>query len=51
MIVGDMPRSLTGVEIGFLIMVSYAAGAGAAEARRVAKYWQEMSAQHEKAVA
>jgi hypothetical protein len=48
MIVGDMPRPLTGVEIGFLIMVSLAAGAGAAEARRVAKHWQKMSAQHEK---
>jgi hypothetical protein len=50
MIVEDMPRSLTGVEIGFLIIVSLAAGAGAAEARRVHKYWHEMSVQHEKAV-
>jgi hypothetical protein len=44
LIVEDMPRRLTGVEIGFLTMVSFAAGAGVAEARRVARYWQEMSA-------
>jgi hypothetical protein len=43
MIVEDMPRSLTGVAISFLMTVSCAAGAGAAEARRIAKYWQEMS--------
>jgi len=37
MIVGDMPRRpWTGVEIGFLSMVSYAARAGAFKARRVA---------------
>jgi hypothetical protein len=44
MIVGDMPRPLTDIEIHFLILVSSAAGA--AEARRVAKSWQEVSAQH-----
>jgi len=43
MIVDDMPHPLTGVEIGFLSMISYAAGAGAAEARRVAQYWHAMS--------
>jgi len=41
MIVADMPRPLTDVETGFLITVSLAAGAGAAEARRVAKLWDE----------
>ena len=39
-IVGDMPRPLTGVEVGFLIMVSYAAGSGAHESRRVSAFWQ-----------
>jgi hypothetical protein len=43
MIVNDMPHPLTGVEIGFLSMISFAAGAGAAEARRVAWYWHDMS--------
>jgi hypothetical protein len=35
MIVADMPRPLTGVEIGFLIVVSRAAGSRAAEAGRI----------------
>jgi hypothetical protein len=38
MIVADMPRPLTGVGIGFLIMVSYATVAGAYRARKVAAY-------------
>jgi hypothetical protein len=38
-IVMDMPRKLTGIEIGFLTMVSYAAGAGANTAREVSDYW------------
>ncbi len=42
-IVDDMPRPLTGVEIGFLIMLSRAAGAGVAEARRVAKIWGDIA--------
>ncbi len=46
LIVADMPRQLTGVEISFLTMVSYAAGAGAgaARARGVAAYWDRCSA-------
>lgn len=40
LIVNDMPRPLTGVEHGFLIMVSFAAGAGANEARRIDAYWK-----------
>jgi hypothetical protein len=43
-IVEDMPRELTGVEVGFLTMVSYAAGAGAYRARQVSAYWDEASA-------
>jgi hypothetical protein len=43
-IVGDMPRPLTGVEVGFLAMVAYAAGAGADRARKIAAYWEEQSA-------
>ena len=39
LIVADMlPRKLTGIEVGFLTMVSYAAGAGAERARRISAY-------------
>jgi hypothetical protein len=37
--VADMPRKLGPIEISFLTLVSYAAGAGAYKARRVAAYW------------
>jgi hypothetical protein len=37
-IVNDMPRPITSVEIGFLTMVAYAAGAGVDRAREVAAY-------------
>jgi hypothetical protein len=47
LIVSDMPRRLTMVEIGFLTMVSLAAAAGAFRARQIAKYWEEMNAQEE----
>jgi hypothetical protein len=50
MIVSDMPRRLTMVEISFLTMVSFAARAGAIRARQIAKYWDEMNAQEEKVV-
>jgi hypothetical protein len=39
LIVKDMPRKLGPTEIGFLTLVSYAAGGGANEARRVVAYW------------
>jgi hypothetical protein len=39
-IVGDMPQKQTGVEVGFLIMVAYAASAGAHRARGLAAYWE-----------
>jgi hypothetical protein len=39
-IVEDMPRQLTGVEVGFLVMVAYAAGAGADRARKIAAHWE-----------
>jgi hypothetical protein len=45
MIVADMPRRLTMIEIAFLQMVSFAAAAGAYRARQIAKYWDEMAAQ------
>ena len=38
-IVADMPRRLTPIEVMFLTMISYAAGAGAGHARQVAAYW------------
>lgn len=41
LIVGDMPRPLSGIEIGFLTIVSYSAGAGADEGRRVVAYWEK----------
>lgn len=40
-IVGDMPRPLTGIEIGFLTLVSFSAGAGAHEGRRISAYWDK----------
>jgi hypothetical protein len=43
-IVNDMPRPITGVEIGFFTFVAYAAGAGAHRAREIAAYWDEQSA-------
>jgi hypothetical protein len=39
LIVQDMPRELAPAEIGFLTLVSYAAGAGADKARKVKAYW------------
>ncbi|MGE3877396.1 MAG: hypothetical protein AB7F74_30930, partial [Parvibaculaceae bacterium] len=39
MIVSDMPRKLTSIEVSFLCLVSYAAGAGADRARSVSAYW------------
>jgi hypothetical protein len=48
LIVSDMPRPLTMVEIAFLQMVSFAARAGAFEARRIAKYWDEMNARRKR---
>lgn len=44
MIIADMPRALTGVEIGFLTLVSYAAAHGRDAARRVAEYWERQAA-------
>ena len=40
-IVADMPRDFTGVEVGFLTMVSWAAAAGAHRAREIAAYWDK----------
>ncbi|MCC6948831.1 MAG: hypothetical protein IT539_13770 [Bradyrhizobiaceae bacterium] len=48
-IVADMPRRLTGVEIGFLTMVSYAAGAGMHRAREVSAYWERCRAKERRA--
>jgi hypothetical protein len=39
-IVASMPRKLTGVEIGFLTLISLAAGAGAHRARQINDYWE-----------
>jgi len=44
LIVQDMPRKLGAMEIAFLTLISYAAGAGAHEARRVATYWERWRA-------
>jgi hypothetical protein len=38
-IVEDMPRDLTGVEIGFLTIVAHAAVAGENRAEEIAAYW------------
>ncbi|KJC47325.1 hypothetical protein UB31_18905 [Bradyrhizobium sp. LTSP849] len=39
-IIAKMPRVLSGVEIGFLEIVSFAAGAGAQRAREIVKFWE-----------
>jgi hypothetical protein len=39
LIVRDMPRKHGPIEISFLALISYAADAGADEARRVVAYW------------
>jgi hypothetical protein len=39
-IVADMPRKLTGVEIGFLSVMSHAARAGVGAARELVAYWE-----------
>ncbi len=38
-IVRDMPRELTGIEIGFLTIIDAAAQHGIAEAERLSAYW------------
>lgn len=39
-IIGDMPRKLSQIEIGFLTIIGIAAAAGLHDAERVAAYWQ-----------
>ncbi|MER9167319.1 hypothetical protein NKI12_08030 [Mesorhizobium australicum] len=43
-IVSDMPRALTGIEVGFLQMVAFAASAGAYRAREIDAYWTRCEA-------
>jgi len=43
-IVSDMPRELTGVEIGFLTVVAHSAAAGASAGRSVVRHWRELAA-------
>ena len=43
LIVQDMPRKLGPIEIGFLLLVSLAAGEGVDRARRVVAYWKTQS--------
>ncbi len=40
-IIGDMPRPLGGIEIGFLTLVGFAAEAGANRARGISAYWDD----------
>lgn len=44
LIVGDMPRETTGIEVAFMQMVAFAAVEGAGRARRIAAYWAECEA-------
>jgi hypothetical protein len=44
LIVQDMPRKLGPIEISFLTLISYAAGAGADYARCVSAYWDRCEA-------
>jgi hypothetical protein len=39
LIVADMPRETTGVEVGFMSLIGFAARKGAGEARRISTYW------------
>ena len=48
-IVCDMPRELTGVEVGFFEIIGAAAGHGAAEGERLARYWADARSQLTKA--
>lgn len=43
-IVSDMSRDLTGIEIGFLQMVAFAAADGVGRARRISAYWTDCEA-------
>lgn len=49
-IVGSMPRDLTGLEIGFFTLISFAAEQGVQEAERLSEYWYggQAMAQHDK---
>ena len=47
-IVADMPRKLTGIEVGFLTMVGYAAQAGQREAARLSEFWKDGMAKRAK---
>jgi hypothetical protein len=47
LIVADMPRKLTGVEVGFLTVVAHSAAAGANEGRRLVRYWSESAVEQE----
>ena len=47
-IVRDMPRNLSGIEVGFLSMIDFAAEAGKHEAMRVSAYWDEYRAKRAK---
>jgi len=51
LIVRDMPRKLGPIEIGFFVLVSFAAGAGAHKARRVEAYWKTCAARDRVAAA
>jgi hypothetical protein len=44
-IVGDMPRELTGVEVGFLDLMERAAYAGRDRAKQIAAYWDRKTRQ------
>lgn len=48
-IVKDMPRKLTGIEVGFLMLIDFAAVAGKHEAERIVAYWAAMSSKRKAA--
>ncbi|MBS0233482.1 MAG: hypothetical protein JSR99_08340 [Proteobacteria bacterium] len=45
LIISDMPRELTGVEVAFLSMIDIAARSGAGGARAVDAYWKRCEAE------
>ena len=45
MIVADMPREITGIEVAFLQHISFAAQAGAWRARQISAFWESKRAE------
>jgi hypothetical protein len=47
LIVGDMPREITGIEVGFLSIIDHAARTGLPAAELLVAYWEQCRADEE----